>query len=214
MTRLGCATSSLLLLHRAAASSTEHVSPSGSDNSGDGSATRPYATLPRAQAAAQAAAATAGDGDVTVAVAAGEYYVPEPLRFTAADSPRGGGRTTYRGPGPSAAAAEQATIFGGVPVPPSLWRPEEGGRVWRADVSALLPPNATRFFMLIEGDAAATLARLPKKGSGYLRDLGCRAEPIPGPAITCPAGALPAAVSDDVADLSLYCVLGNRSACR
>ncbi len=59
-----------------------HVSPAGND-SNPGTAARPLATLAAAQ---QMARPFAGHRPVTVWLHTGVYYLPEPLRFTAADS--------------------------------------------------------------------------------------------------------------------------------
>lgn len=217
------------------AMTTIHVSAAeGSDTRGNGSERRPFRTLQRAKTAARAAAAAQRGGpawNVTVSIGAGDYYVQQPLRFTSADAPQGGGggdepiggaRTTYSGPGPQ--AAEQANVFGGVLVPAALWRQAEGGgttgNIWVADVSKLLPPGpdddegvkkAEPFFNLIEGEVGAVLARTPDKGSGYLRDAGCRGNTTLG-RVVCPPGVLPGRLlSDDVGDLSMYCVLGSRN---
>ena len=80
-------TALLLLLALSAAAADIHVSPTGSDAAGTGSAAQPYATLGRAQRAARAALA-AGPlaANLTVRLAPGVYYQSAPLRFTAADS--------------------------------------------------------------------------------------------------------------------------------
>ena len=66
------------------------------------------------------------------------------------------------------------------------------------------PNNNWRFFNLLENGEAATLARLPDYGSGYLKDLGCKNSDT---SFTCPAGVLPAAM--DAADIGVQCNLGS-----
>ena len=65
------------------------------------------------------------------------------------------------------------------------------------------PNNNWRFFNLLENGEAATLARLPDFGSGYLKDLGCKNSDT---SFTCPPGVLPAAM--DPADIGVQCNLG------
>jgi hypothetical protein len=67
-----------------------------------------------------------------------------------------------------------------------------------------LPPPAWRFFNLLENGEAATLARTPDFGSGYLKDLGCKNTDT---SFTCPPGVLPANMSP--ADLGVQCNLGS-----
>jgi hypothetical protein len=60
---------------------TVNVAPTGSDE-GNG----PFRTLARAQNAARELKASSANGQVEIHVAAGVYYLDEPLKFTAADS--------------------------------------------------------------------------------------------------------------------------------
>ena len=111
------------------------VSPSGSDATGDGSASAPFASIARAQAAVRAATANASlplSADAVVNVAAGTYVWPQPLRFGAADSGTGGFSVRYVGAGLPA-------VFVGAPV--TGWqRVAPGSPVFVATVSALAPP--------------------------------------------------------------------------
>lgn len=63
--------------------------------------------------------------------------------------------------------------------------------------------NKFRFFNLIEDMEAGILARMPKAGSGYVKDIGCTNT---NTEITCPKGVLPTNLS--TADMSMYANLG------
>lgn len=89
------------------AASVIHVATTGSDSSGTGSASAPFASLARAQTAARAAAKPA-----SVVVAAGKYHLNSTLILGAPDS-----GTAY-----SAAAGAVVTLSGGVALTPS-WKP-------------------------------------------------------------------------------------------
>jgi hypothetical protein len=193
-----------------AAATDIHVSPTGSDASGDGSAAKPFASLPKAQLAARKALAELSldpraAADVTVHLGAGRYHQREPLVLTALDSGRNGGRMRWSGPGPAAGIdpATAAVVHGGVAVPAAGWkRSTPGSPIWSVDISALSLPK--RFFNLLESGEGATLARLPDFGSGYLKDLGCSNTDT---SFKCPAGVLPAAM--DPADIGVQCNLGS-----
>ncbi|MDO7836409.1 right-handed parallel beta-helix repeat-containing protein [Sphingobium sp. HBC34] len=108
-----------------------HVSPAGSD-AGDGSASRPFASLTRAQ---QAVRALNLDHDVTISLAAGTYRLDAPLRFTARDGGQNGHRVRWEG------AADQPSILsGGAPV--TGWRQVDKARdIWAARVPAGSDPR-------------------------------------------------------------------------
>eukprot|EP00040_Diaphanoeca_grandis_P033815 m.207986 g.207986 ORF g.207986 m.207986 type:complete len:1066 (+) comp32998_c0_seq1:2-3199(+) len=66
------------------------------------------------------------------------------------------------------------------------------------------PPNTNwKFFNLIEDRVGAVLARQPKKGSGYLKDVGCKNSDT---SISCLPGVLPTDLVPD--DLSVYVNIG------
>jgi hypothetical protein len=193
----------------ASASVTLHVSPSGSDGSGDGSANAPFATPQRAQIAARAVVSS-GIVDVVVELAEGIYSVPEPLHFDERDTAPGCS-TTYRSAGGVAGAA---TLVGGVLIPPSSWVRTNNAYIWAANVSTLVSGAGTgtrgvRPFngLVVEG-VGATLARWPKRGSGYLNGLGCSNS---NTEIVCPSGVLPdsAALVSEAKDMSVFCNLGS-----
>lgn len=192
----------------ASASVTLHVSPSGSDGSGDGSANAPFATPQRAQIAARAVVSSV-IVDVVVELAEGIYSVPEPLHFDERDTAPGCS-TTYR----SAGVVGTATLVGGVLVPPSSWVRTNNAYIWAANISTLARSGATgtrgmRPFngLVVEG-VGATLARWPKRGSGYLNGLGCSNS---NTEIVCPSGVLPgsAALVSEAKDMSVFCNLCN-----
>ncbi|MBI2513199.1 MAG: hypothetical protein HYV96_14570 [Opitutae bacterium] len=83
---------------RAEVERTWHVAPApiGADGH-DGSAEAPFVTLERARLAVRAYLAERDvRGDLVVEVRAGEYELPAPLRFDAADSGENGGCVIYR----------------------------------------------------------------------------------------------------------------------
>jgi hypothetical protein len=86
---------------------TIHVSPLG-DDAGDGSASRPFKTLTRAQGAARGANA---DADVVVELADGIYRLDEPLHFRASDGGQAGTHVVWQ-----AAQGASPVIAGSVSV--------------------------------------------------------------------------------------------------
>jgi hypothetical protein len=101
-----------------------HVSPGG-DDANEGSASRPFKTLVRAQRAASAANTSA---DVIVELADGIYRLDEPLHFRAADGGQAGTRVVWQ-----AAAGASPVIAGSVPV--SGWRLHDRERqIYVADI--------------------------------------------------------------------------------
>jgi hypothetical protein len=107
------------------------VSPRGSDD-GDGSATHPFATLVRAQAAVRQLNA---DHDVTVRLADGVYRLPAPLRFTAADGGQNGFTVRWE-----AAASAHPVLSGGSPVTGWVVADATHG-VWSAAIPRGLDPR-------------------------------------------------------------------------
>ncbi|HEY0686756.1 MAG TPA: right-handed parallel beta-helix repeat-containing protein [Steroidobacter sp.] len=86
---------------------TFNVSPQG-DDAGDGSASRPFKTLTRAQ---QAVRSVNSNANVVVVLADGIYRLAEPLHFTAADGGQDGNNVTWQ-----AAANASPVVAGSVPV--------------------------------------------------------------------------------------------------
>ena len=80
-----------LLLLQFSSCSEIHVDARTGSDSGDGTTSRPFATLARAQIAARRSL----HEDLTVSIAAGAYYNTS-LTFTEADSPSNGKRTTWQ----------------------------------------------------------------------------------------------------------------------
>ncbi|GAA3566376.1 hypothetical protein GCM10022419_053820 [Nonomuraea rosea] len=99
-----------------------HVAPSG-DDSGPGSAERPFATIERARAAARAAT-----GDVVVQLRGGTHTLTRPFELTEADS-----GVVYQAYGYGTSEQEEAVVSGGRPI--TGWRERDG--VWAADVGDL-----------------------------------------------------------------------------
>ena len=199
----------------------------GSDTHGDGSFQRPFASLQRGQRFVRDIVTRAQEGNIVVNVGAGTYFTPEPLTFTAEDSPARHGRTTYRGPPTDSNSGEQALVYGGISVPCTMWS-KHTAHIWKANLSTILPaapsptlaPQPQRypsvplppllqlpFQVLVEGTEAAVLARTPERGSGYLRDLGCS---VDDGTLTCPRGVLPQAstMQKNIADMSVFCNTG------
>ncbi|MDC7684150.1 right-handed parallel beta-helix repeat-containing protein [Asticcacaulis sp. BYS171W] len=104
---LSCSLLSLPISLPVWAETVIHVSPTGSDT-GDGTAQKPFRTLPRTQTAVRKANAK---DDVVVVLGDGTYALNAPLVFTAADGGKNGHSVTWR-------AAEGATplISGGFTV--------------------------------------------------------------------------------------------------
>ncbi len=101
-----------------------HVSPRGADT-GDGSASRPFATLARAQAAVRL---LNRDHDVTVRIADGTYRLATPLRFAADDGGQNGFTVRWEG-----AEGSYPVLSGGVPV--TGWRIADREKgIWSASV--------------------------------------------------------------------------------
>ena len=186
-----------------------YVDPAaGSDAAGLGTMASPFQTIGKAQAAIQQhlEIGTPLTGNATVHLAEGDYFLPNGIVFTAADSGRDGFSVVYSGTG------GKTRLFGGVPLTTGWSRavaPNISAEAWSINISSALRAanvSKTRFFGLICNGAPATLARIPKAGSGYLNELGCDGV---GTKITCPPGVLPAALSSEVADAGMYANLGS-----
>ena len=108
-----------------------HVGLDGSDN-GDGSQSRPFKTLTRAQAAVRLINATRS---VTVQLAQGTYHLANPLRFTAADGGHNSFVVTWE-----AAPGARPVLSGGTQV--RDWRLADAGRnVWVASIPPGVDPR-------------------------------------------------------------------------
>ena len=108
-----------------------HVSPSGSD-SGDGSQSRPFQTLTRAQEAVRLANTT---NSVTVELADGTYRLAKPLRFTARD----GGHNSYTVSWEAAPGAHPV-LSGGTRV--KDWQLADATRkIWVASIPSAADPR-------------------------------------------------------------------------
>ena len=103
---------------------TFNVSPAG-DDAGDGSASRPFKSLTRAQQAVRSVNANA---DVVVILADGMYRLSDPLHFTATDGGQDGNSVTWQ-----AAPNASPVIAGSIPV--TGWKLSDAERhIYVADV--------------------------------------------------------------------------------
>lgn len=96
------------------------VSPAGSDEKGDGSASAPWASWARAVAGVRPALATQSS-DITVSFAAGRYALAAPITLLPADSGANGFDVVYAG---ATGAAADVLFDGGVPL--GSWSPVAG----------------------------------------------------------------------------------------
>lgn len=104
------------------------LAPNGNDNNGDGSIGNPWATIGRAQQALGALASM--DSDAYVNLRAGEYFLPQPVEFTPADSGKNGYTIHY-----ASYDAEPATLHGGVAV--TGWtQVDMANNIWAAALPA------------------------------------------------------------------------------
>jgi len=127
-----------------------HVAPTGNDT-GDGSAEHPFATLGRAQGAVRQHNRTS---DVTVSIAPGTYRLAQPLRFTAADG--GGDGFVVRWEG--VATAERPLISGGIPV--AGWRLVDAERhIWAAKIPRGADPRQLSVAGMLVPRAAVEIPR-------------------------------------------------------
>jgi hypothetical protein len=103
-----------------AAATAFFVSPAGSDASGNGSASAPWASWARAVAGVRPALATQS-ADITVTFAAGRYALAAPVTLSPADSGSNGFEVVYAG---ATGAAGDVLFDGGVPL--GSWAPVAG----------------------------------------------------------------------------------------
>ncbi|WP_436500310.1 right-handed parallel beta-helix repeat-containing protein [Actinokineospora sp. HUAS TT18] len=125
-----------------------YVSTTGSDATGDGSVTKPWASVQKARDAVRGQLAGMSS-DITVNIAPGDYYQTSTISFTDADSGQNGFNVVYK----SSGAVGSARFFGGQPV--TGWNVYQGG-IYRANIGAGKSLNT-----LYESGTRATLARYP-----------------------------------------------------
>jgi len=103
-----------------------YVSPEGND-SGPGTADRPFQTIVRARDAVRATLATQ-DEDIIVYLKGGTYVLTNPIEFTTADSGRNGHAVIYQN-----SPGEKPVICGGKSI--TGWTLHDAGRnIWKARV--------------------------------------------------------------------------------
>jgi hypothetical protein len=135
-----------------------HVSPQGSD-AGDGSAERPFRSLPRAQAAVRT---FNRENDVTVQIADGIYRLDAPLRFTAEDGGHNGFTVRWEG-----IEGARPVISGSIPV--AGWRIADAQRgIWSAAIPAGTEPRQ----LIVNGRLAPRAAIEVSRRAFEFRDWG------------------------------------------
>jgi len=140
-----------------------YVATDGRDT-GDGSATRPFATLARAQTEVRSLHKSASS-PITVELAAGTYRLAAPLVFSAADSGRPGAPITY-----AAAPGAVVKLTGSVALQPQ-WTP------FRDGILQTPVPSGVVFDQLFVNGTRQVRARFPnfhaanplRDGPGYLQ---------------------------------------------
>jgi hypothetical protein len=130
------------------------ASPPLGDDTHDGSAKEPFASLDRARLAVRAHLAARDIGDIVVEMAAGEYDLAAPVHFTAADSGRDNADVVYR-----AAPNAKVILSGGRRV--TGWTRAADG-VYRAEVG-----RGVDFRQLRINGVRATRARTPNAGKMF-----------------------------------------------
>ncbi|HZG55637.1 right-handed parallel beta-helix repeat-containing protein [Paenibacillus sp.] len=132
------------------ASAELYVSPSGSDETGDGTLSSPFRTVGKARDAVRERIAGGMASDLTVYLRGGVYPIDGPIRFDERDSGRDGYKVVYTNyPG------EQPVISGGERV--EGWQPHDGN-IYKAAVG-----TAWTFNELFENDVRSVLARHPNE---------------------------------------------------
>ncbi len=160
---VGLAIVFLLGLPAASAATTVHVAPNGRDTA-DGSATRPFATLSRAQSAVRALMQTA-PGALTVELAPGTYHLAAPLVLSTEDSGRPDAPITY-----AAAPGAEVRLTGSVALQ-LTWQP------WRDGILQANVPPGLVFDQLFVNGSRQVRARFPnfdaanplRDGPGYMQ---------------------------------------------
>ncbi len=145
----------LTALAKAGSAPLFHVAPEGND-SHDGSAARPFATLDRARLAvrAQLAKQAAAPGEVVVELRGGTYELTAHVRFESADSGRADAPVVYR-----AAPGAKVVLSGGRAI--SGWT-REAEDLYRAEVG-----RGVDFRQLWIGGHRAVRARTPNAGQMF-----------------------------------------------
>lgn len=133
-----------------------HVAADGNDSS-DGTASQPFATLGHALEAAQGLAGKNPDSDIRILVRSGVYRIAAPLTVSPTHVPANGSLTI------SAPAEERVVISGGRTI--TGWRVEDDGS-WTTSIPEVAA-GKWRFRELFVNDQRRPRARHPN--AGYLR---------------------------------------------
>ncbi|HAX96102.1 MAG TPA: hypothetical protein DCY35_06240 [Prolixibacteraceae bacterium] len=129
-----------------------YVALNGDDQKGDGSISKPFATVERARNDAKTK-----KGDITVYLRGGTYHISSPITFDGTDSGKGGTITYTSYP------REQATISGGKKITGFTER-EDG--LWVANIPEVREGKLYFEQLWVDGDRAVR-ARTPNKGEYY-----------------------------------------------
>lgn len=129
-----------------------HVSTQGNDDSGDGSATRPFASLHAAQRRVRQLLAEQPQA-VRVQLAAGVYWLDKPLELGNEDS-----GLSAAEPVVYAAAGGEVVLSGGRPI--TAWRKQDGRWIAKVELNDELPP----FRDLWVNGRRAVRSRAPNQG--------------------------------------------------
>ena len=170
----------LLILLPAAAALDFYVSPAGSDSTGTGSASSPWASpFPALPAIAAAKANGALPSDVTVHLDSGTYFLPSTLIVTPAAG--GDGTRTVTFSGPADPAAPPAVLSGGFPIP--AWAPAPGA----AGVFTAPLPRGVGFVRQMWDAASGARLLLARGAVGHAVRVGDWGAVLPAGALA-PAG--------------------------
>jgi len=127
-----------------------YVSPSGSDEAGDGTLSQPYRTIGKVRDVVRERISGGMSSDMTVYLRGGDYPIDAPIGFNEQDSGRDGYKVVYTNyPG------ERPVINGGARV--EGWQPHDGN-IYKASVG-----TSWTFNELFENDVRSAIARHPNE---------------------------------------------------
>lgn len=135
-----------------------YVATTGSDTSGTGSFSSPYATIDKARQVIRSVHPLQHPYEVRIR--GGVYYLPGTLTFTSADSGTAACPITYL-----AYNGEDVVISGGKPINLTWWK--QNATLWNCRLADVIPDYASRNIRHIWKDGVRqTLARYPNVGQG------------------------------------------------